>query len=104
MLSKVTTALDEGVEGEDAKAMARTRIRALEEESKLLETDLRMLREYIDKNRCIDENGKEHVAVHETAFTDLNCQARPVLPSSDLMKNVQVILETFLCLFSCRRS
>lgn len=77
VLFKVKSGLEDGVDTEDAKAAARTRVRCLEEEIKLLETDLRMLREYIESNRCIDENGKEHVAVHETAFTDLNCQVRP---------------------------
>lgn len=77
MLFKVKSVLEDGVEAEDAKAVARTRVSCLEEEIKLLETDLRMLREYIESNHCIDENGKEHNAVHETAFTDLNCQVRP---------------------------
>lgn len=75
MMYKVKSALEEGMDDDDSKAMAKTRELMLEEEVKLLETDLRMLREYIDSDRCIDENGKEHIAVKETAFTDLNCQA-----------------------------
>jgi RNA polymerase II C-terminal domain phosphatase-like 1/2 len=68
--SKASNVDDSDASGSSGPTPTQKRITILTEEISILEQDLKMIREYIETDKVTDENGDEHVAQLEAAFTD----------------------------------